>query len=136
VLYGSTQKGGTSTYNGTVFAVTPGGFEKVLHGFTGSPDGEQPDVALITVGGTLYGTTEYGGTANQGTVFSMKPSGKETVRSRIGRLFISTAPCMARQLTAAREAEERSLRSRSRAPKTRFSTISKAVPTEAGREQA
>jgi uncharacterized repeat protein (TIGR03803 family) len=34
---------------------------------------------LIDVGGTFYGTTAWGGANNLGTVFSVTPSGAETV---------------------------------------------------------
>src|ERR1700722_7261295 len=76
-LYGTTYAGGTSN-GGTVFSVTPGGSEKILHSFSGS-DGEYPYASLIDVGGTLYGTTYNGGTSNVGTVFSITTSGKEKV---------------------------------------------------------
>jgi len=45
----------------------------VLHYFTGGSDGGSPQ-AGVTVGspGTLYGTTEYGGTTGGGVVFQLK----------------------------------------------------------------
>ena len=47
---------------GTVFSVTPGGTEKVLHSFGEAGDGANPLWAdLIDVSGTLYGTTNAGG---------------------------------------------------------------------------
>lgn len=66
---------------------------KVLYSFGGFPDGEFPDASLIDVGGTLYGTTENGGpkascTYNYpfwcGTIFSITPSGTETVLHTFG----------------------------------------------------
>jgi uncharacterized repeat protein (TIGR03803 family) len=42
-------------------------------------DGKDPVAALINVKGTLYGTTEFGGANNEGTVFSITTSGAETV---------------------------------------------------------
>jgi uncharacterized repeat protein (TIGR03803 family) len=36
-------------------------------------DGAQPSADLIYVNGTFYGTTEYGGTYDYGTVFSIIP---------------------------------------------------------------
>ena len=72
-LYGTTIGGGNygcgiySGYNydacGTVFSITPGGKEKVLHyfGSYGSGDGSDPDAPLTAVKGTLYGTTWTGG---------------------------------------------------------------------------
>ncbi len=49
-----------------------------MHAFTGNPDGAVPR-SLLNVNGTLYGTTVDGGTANYGTVYSITPSGTETV---------------------------------------------------------
>jgi len=44
----------------------------VLHSFTGPPDGAEPRAALIRdSAGNLYGTTYYGGTFHQGTVFKI-----------------------------------------------------------------
>jgi uncharacterized repeat protein (TIGR03803 family) len=82
-LYGTTANGGTSD-DGTVFAITPAGSETVLHSFTGAPDGAHPKSALIDVDGTLYGTTFYGGAncsshGGCGTVFTITPSGAESV---------------------------------------------------------
>ncbi|MGA9274164.1 MAG: choice-of-anchor tandem repeat GloVer-containing protein, partial [Candidatus Cybelea sp.] len=57
---------------GTVFSITPGGTERVLHSFNGT-DGANPYAALIAVKGLLYGTTEAGGAYNYGVVFSLKP---------------------------------------------------------------
>ena len=60
---------------------------KVVYNFTGGSDGAQPYAGLIDVNGTLYGTTSQGGgsgcattiTSGCGTVFSITPSGQETV---------------------------------------------------------
>jgi uncharacterized repeat protein (TIGR03803 family) len=72
-LYGTTYGGGTSG-NGTVFAVDPAtGAEKVLHSFAGGSDGAIASAPLIEAGGTLYGTTQAGGTSGAGTVFSIAP---------------------------------------------------------------
>ncbi|HEY5048344.1 MAG TPA: choice-of-anchor tandem repeat GloVer-containing protein [Rhizomicrobium sp.] len=69
---------------GTVFAVTKAGVAKVIHSFQGGSDGAIPYAGLIGVGGKLYGTTESGGGtgcggSGCGTVFSVTPSGTETV---------------------------------------------------------
>jgi hypothetical protein len=79
VLYGTTDGGTTS--NGTVFSLTPpaspGGAwtETVLHSFAGAPtDGANPFApVVIGPGGVLYGTTNVGGTSNNGTVFALNP---------------------------------------------------------------
>jgi uncharacterized repeat protein (TIGR03803 family) len=77
-LYGTTVKGGAYRSDsgdgcGTVFSLTTGGTEQVLHSFGGTPDGALPYAGLIEVDGTLYGTTYIGGTYDQGTVFGMTP---------------------------------------------------------------
>jgi uncharacterized protein (TIGR03437 family) len=84
VLYGTTAGGGTSNF-GTVFSLTPptspGGSwtETVLHSFTDTPDGREPDAGpVIGSGGVLYGTAEFGGTSSAciggcGMVFSLTP---------------------------------------------------------------
>jgi uncharacterized repeat protein (TIGR03803 family) len=92
-LYGTTFAGGAyycKFYGGcgTVFSITPAGRETVLYSFKGATtDGANPDAGLINLNGTLYGTTRRGGAycskttadAPCGTVFSITPSGKETV---------------------------------------------------------
>ncbi len=84
-LYGTTYDGGghgcrdVTNACGTVFSITPGGTETVLHTFAGGSDGQNPQAGLINVKGTLYGTTKYGGAKNVGTIFSITPGGKETV---------------------------------------------------------
>ena len=53
----------------------------MIHTFTGFPyDGANPYGGLVNVNGTLYGTTNEGGfSCDCGTVFSITPSGTETV---------------------------------------------------------
>jgi uncharacterized repeat protein (TIGR03803 family) len=53
----------------------------LLYSFKGGPDGALPEAGLLNVNGTLYGTTAKGGGAKCkcGTVFTMTPSGTETV---------------------------------------------------------
>jgi uncharacterized repeat protein (TIGR03803 family) len=97
-LYGTTLAGGSFTCSqrsyyyscGTVFSITPGGKERVLHSFGNGADGANPYASLMERKGTLYGTTLYGG-ANTcgryygcGTVFSITPAGKETVLHSFG----------------------------------------------------
>ncbi len=84
-LYGSTSQGGGRTCIGvsgcgTVFSVTPAGVKTVLYTFKGGADGYYPTGDLIDDGGTLYGTTVFGGVYNScGAVFSVTPAGVETV---------------------------------------------------------
>jgi uncharacterized repeat protein (TIGR03803 family) len=78
-LYGAAAEGGASYY-GTIFEVDPKtGKEKTLHSFTDGADGGSPFAGLVNVGGTLYGTTDSGGSAYYGVLFSVDPkTGVET----------------------------------------------------------
>lgn len=52
----------------------------VLHTFTGTPDGAQPfQSSPLILNGALYGTTLYGGLYDNGTIFKLDRTGKETV---------------------------------------------------------
>lgn len=87
-LYGTTEDGG-AYLPGAVFKVTPSGKETVLYSFCPNvpncTDGADPESSLIfDTKGDLYGTTSFGGSANCGnagcgTVFTLTPSGQETV---------------------------------------------------------
>src|SRR5579859_4710015 len=79
-FYGTTSSGGT-TSNGAVFKITPAGVESVLYSFAGgTADGSGPQAALIQGSdGNFYGTTSFGGTSGNGTVFKITPAGVETV---------------------------------------------------------
>lgn len=81
-LYGTTVFGGFAAKEcyygcGTVFELSPstGGTwtESLLHKFIGGNDGYWPKAPLTISGGTVYGTTWLGGTANYGTVFAIRP---------------------------------------------------------------
>ena len=78
-LYGTTGTGGP--YNGqnggfgSVFSVTTGGSEHVLHFFRGSPDGAYPWGTLTLVKGMLYGTSFDGGKYDAGSVYRVTTSG-------------------------------------------------------------
>ena len=66
-----------------VFKLAPDGTESTLYAFTGGNDGGQPSAGLIIDGaGNLYGTTQFGGSANCthgcGVVFEISPDGTET----------------------------------------------------------
>jgi uncharacterized repeat protein (TIGR03803 family) len=89
MLYGTTALGGT--YNrdrcqgtcGTIFSITTGGKERIIHRFEHryKNDGATPMANLIDVNGKLYGTTEDGGYSPKcgsypcydGTVFDVVP---------------------------------------------------------------
>ena len=93
-LYGTTSQGGTNIslgppgggffYNaGTVFQLTPPATgqtnwsERVLWSFGAPGDAADPAAGLVEAGGSLYGTTEAGGTNGAtdfaGTVFQLTP---------------------------------------------------------------
>jgi uncharacterized repeat protein (TIGR03803 family) len=73
-LYGAALRGGGPDDGGTVFAIKPNGTFSKLYEFTGkSGDGKAPNASLVVSGGTLFGTTRRGGTANEGTVFKLAP---------------------------------------------------------------
>jgi uncharacterized repeat protein (TIGR03803 family) len=79
-LYGTTEYGVSSSDSGTVYSVTTAGTFKIVHNFTGSPnDGSRPAAPLLDVNGTLYGTTLYGGSDKDGTVYTIDATGKERV---------------------------------------------------------
>ncbi|HLY01860.1 MAG TPA: choice-of-anchor tandem repeat GloVer-containing protein [Candidatus Cybelea sp.] len=83
-LYGTTAIGGGSGCSGsgcgTVFKITTSGTEKVLYRFAGGKDGASPQAGLTSVNGTLYGTTNSGGTNDTGTIFAvLAHSGPEIV---------------------------------------------------------
>jgi uncharacterized repeat protein (TIGR03803 family) len=77
-LYGTAERGG-GLEGGVVFRLSPTskGFwkEAVLHSFGGGGvDGVLPIGGLVfDKAGNLYGTTNYGGTSNDGTVFEVTP---------------------------------------------------------------
>ncbi|MEJ0048633.1 MAG: choice-of-anchor tandem repeat GloVer-containing protein [Rhodospirillales bacterium] len=79
-LYGTTIHGGGFS-SGVVFKVAPDGAETVLYTFTeNAGDGGLPIAGVIMdKAGNLYGTTAYGGTSENGTVFKLAPDGTETV---------------------------------------------------------
>lgn len=85
-LYGTTLAGGAYGA-GTVFSITTGGIEKVLHSFgRKAGDGEGPQAPLFDMQSTLYGTTVYGGSSGWGTVFEISTTGKEYVLHRFNPL--------------------------------------------------
>jgi len=79
VLYGTTESGGPSN-DGTVYSLappsSPGGAwtETILHSFAGGSHGATPTAGVaIGRGGVLFGTTNSGGSSNEGTVFALSP---------------------------------------------------------------
>jgi uncharacterized repeat protein (TIGR03803 family) len=61
---------------GTVFSVPlGGGADSILYAFKGGADGANPAAGVTLVDGNLVGTTFNGGSADQGTVFSLPRNG-------------------------------------------------------------
>jgi len=85
-LYGTTSAGGLSQFCtlgcGTIFKITPAGALTTLYEFCadgGCPDGQFPEAALVqAANGVIYGTTNYGGAHQAGTIFEITPKGKLT----------------------------------------------------------
>ena len=73
-FYGTAQGGGTNN-GGMVFEITPAGTPTTLYNFCSQPDcadGNGPYAGLLqATNGTFYGTTNEGGSHNDGTVFSL-----------------------------------------------------------------
>jgi len=84
-FYGTTMGGGAN-FDGTVFKLTAGGKLSTLYSFgslANCADGIYPTAGLVqATNGSLYGTTQYGGTNGgctwygYGTVFEFTPKGK------------------------------------------------------------
>jgi uncharacterized repeat protein (TIGR03803 family) len=74
-FYGTTGRGGSNGW-GTVFAIATNGAFTAIYSFTNQADGNDPAAPLVQgVDGSFYGTTLYGGTNGDGTVFKIAPSG-------------------------------------------------------------
>jgi uncharacterized repeat protein (TIGR03803 family) len=65
---------------GGVFKISLAGKESLVYTFKGDPDGAGPYTNLIQgSNGAFYGTTEEGGSTQEGTIFEVTVGGKETV---------------------------------------------------------
>jgi uncharacterized repeat protein (TIGR03803 family) len=75
-LFGTTFFGGHHDL-GVLYSLTTSGKERVIHNFKGTPDGRYPGGGLTTIGNTLYGMTNEGGTGpcynhiGCGTIFEL-----------------------------------------------------------------
>jgi uncharacterized repeat protein (TIGR03803 family) len=80
-LYGETSSCGGSNRGGTIFKISSSGSGfKVLHTFKGKPDAAGPGYTGLTAfNGALYGVTSGGGSSDNGAVFRITTTGKETV---------------------------------------------------------
>jgi uncharacterized repeat protein (TIGR03803 family) len=78
-LYGVTGAGGVGNY-GTVFKLASDGTETVLYNFTGQSDGGLPAGGLERdKQGSLYGTTIFGGSGDNGVAFKLAQDGSYSV---------------------------------------------------------
>lgn len=81
-FYGTTQSGGASGIEGTVFEITPGGKLTTLYRFcrqTNCADGDYPNGLVQARDGNFYGTTSGNVSAGPwGTVFEITPGGELT----------------------------------------------------------
>ncbi len=77
MLYGTTWGGGTNAA-GTVFRMSRDGASyTILHHFGSTADGSTPFASLVQANdGFLYGTTFYGGTNANGTIFKINTNGQ------------------------------------------------------------
>jgi uncharacterized repeat protein (TIGR03803 family) len=88
-LYGTAVTGGANDCGGAgcgaVFKLGQGGTPILVYAFKGGSDGAYPSGGLTDIGGTLYGTTLFGGgggcgdARGCGTVFKLTADGTETV---------------------------------------------------------
>jgi len=73
-IYGTTSGGGDSGF-GTAFYYDLNGGMTVIHEFTGDEGGSNPQSGLVlATDGLLYGTTQFGGNENQGSIFRIDPA--------------------------------------------------------------
>jgi len=87
-FYGTTISGGTSPYSsdcyngcGTGYKITPAGTFSSIYSFCSLPnclDGDAPTQLIQASDGNFYGTTDLGGTSNDGTIFKLTSKGKLT----------------------------------------------------------
>ena len=89
-LYGTTESGGDGWVR-VVFKLRPqengSWMETVLHSFNGT-NGKLPLCRSdFRLKGNLYGTTQWGGTLNVGTVFELTPNGRGSWRGRVLHSF-------------------------------------------------
>lgn len=73
-IYGTTTSGGTSGF-GTAYYYDLSGGITVMHEFEGGEGGSNPQSGLtLATDGLLYGSTQFGGLENQGSIFKIDPT--------------------------------------------------------------
>jgi uncharacterized repeat protein (TIGR03803 family) len=74
-LYGASYHGGTQSDYGTVFSISTNGANyTTVYGFVPVNTGS-PRAGVVLAGGTLFGTTFYGGTNDTGAIFAVGTNG-------------------------------------------------------------
>ena len=73
LLYGETPISNGGTDGGTIFSLTTAGVVSTVYSFLSGGNNAGPGGGLSELGGSLYGTTEFGGTASMGTFFRLTP---------------------------------------------------------------
>ncbi|HXC43655.1 MAG TPA: choice-of-anchor tandem repeat GloVer-containing protein [Candidatus Dormibacteraeota bacterium] len=87
-LYGNTSGGGAHN-NGAVFKLSSGSGETwdetLLHSFGSGEDGSTPEIGglIIDGAGNLFGTTGFGGSYNNGSVFEISPASGGTWTEKV-----------------------------------------------------
>jgi uncharacterized repeat protein (TIGR03803 family) len=81
-IYGGTSEGGDASACpffgcGIIFKISPSGQETILHTFHNT-DGSTPNELMFDAQGNLWGTTAFGGTQDQGTIFMITTAGAFT----------------------------------------------------------
>lgn len=89
MLYGSTYQGGSANF-GVIFRINPDGSGfQVTHHFAGGTGARNPSLALTEgADGLLYGVTQFGGTADVGTIFRLR---KDGTAMTVLRSFVATS---------------------------------------------
>jgi len=91
LLYGTTLNGGAQG-SGTAFCMSLDGTNfNAYRSFTNAPDAANPQGALVSSGGDLFGTTIAGGNNGVGTVFLDQTNGSFSIIRSFGPVWADTA---------------------------------------------
>lgn len=101
-LYGASQAGGT-TYQGTVFRMTPAGAVKILYSFDYTHGATLYSPVVLGNDGLLYGTTSGGGLGQGGVVFKLTTAGKLTLLHQFSSASVTDGSSPYAGLVAASE---------------------------------
>jgi len=87
-LYGTLHDGGNTAGSGVFFKFTPDGALTILHAFNADFTGKDGIFPMPTLvegpDGNFYGTTNAGGSANDGTIYQITPAGSVTILHSFG----------------------------------------------------